>query len=180
MVPFGLTNVPTIFMCLMNGIFKNYLDKFVRLFLDDILFYSKYEEEDEHHLRMVLQVMREHQFYAKLINFSFYQEQIHYSGHIISEKGIAVDIEKIEAIRGWPTPKNVSEVGYFMGLVGYYRRFIVGFSNISHHITYFQKKGIKFEWTSECEENFNMLKELLTSAHVLNIADPNESFMVCT
>jgi hypothetical protein len=99
-VPFGLSNAPTIFMCLMNGIFKNYLDKFVRLFLDDILFYSKYEEEDEHHLRMVLQVMREHQFYAKLINFSFYQEQIHYSGQIILESDIEVDPEKIESTRG--------------------------------------------------------------------------------
>jgi hypothetical protein len=179
-VPFGLTNAPTVFMCLMNGIFRNYLDKFVIVFLDDILVYSKSEEEHEHHLRLVLQVLREHQLYAKLSKCSFYQEQIHYLGHIISEQGIAVDPEKIEAIRGWPTPRNVSEVRSFMGLVGYYRRFIVGFSKISHPITSLQKKGIKFEWTSECEENFNLLKELLTSAPVLKIVDPNESFVVCT
>jgi hypothetical protein len=123
-VPFGLTNAPVVFMCLMNGIFRNYLDKFVIVFLDDILIYSKSEEEHEHHLRLVLQVLREHQLYAKLSKCYFYQEQIHYLGHIISEQGIAVDPEKIEAIRGWPTPRNVSEVIYFMGLVGYYRIFI--------------------------------------------------------
>jgi hypothetical protein len=164
-VPFGLTNAPAFFMCLMNGIFRNYLDKFVIVFLDDILVYSKSEKEHEHHLRLILQVPREHQLYAKLSKCYFYQKHIHYSGHIISEHGIVVDPEKIEAIRGWLTPRNVSEVRYFMGLVGYYRRFIVGFSRIAHHII-LQKKGTKFEWTPKCEENCNMLKELLTSARV--------------
>jgi hypothetical protein len=103
-------------MCLMNDIFKNYLDKLVIVFLDDILVYSKSEEEHEHHLILVLQVPREHQLYAKLSKSYFYQEQIHYLGHIISEQGITVDPGKIEAIRGWPTPMNVSEVRYFMGL----------------------------------------------------------------
>jgi hypothetical protein len=88
-------------------------------------------------------------------------------GHIISEEGIVVDPEKIEAIRGWPTPKNITEVRSFMGLVGYYRRFIEGFSKIVHPITYLQKKGIKFEWTPKCEESFQLLKELLTSAPIL-------------
>jgi hypothetical protein len=179
-VPFGLTNAPVVFMFLMNGIFRNYLDNVFIVFLDDILIYSKFEEEHEHHLRIVLQVLREHQLYAKLSKCSFYQKQIHYLGHIISEQGIAVDPEKIESIRGWPTPKNVSDVIYFMGLVGYYRRFIVGFSKIAHPITSLQNKGTKFEWTLKCENNFNLLKELLTSALVLNIVDPNESFVVCT
>jgi hypothetical protein len=114
-----------------------------------------------------------------LVSVFFYQEQIHYLGHIISEQGITVDPENIESIMGWPTPRNVSEVIYFMGLVGYYRRFIVGFSNIVHPNTSLQKKGIKFEWTIECEENFNLLKELLTSAPILKIVDPNENFVVC-
>jgi hypothetical protein len=92
-VPFGLTNAPTIFMCLMNGVFRDYLDTFVIVFLDDILVYSKSEEEHEKHLRMVLQVLREHQLYAKLRKCSFYQRQIHYLGHIISEEGIVVDPE---------------------------------------------------------------------------------------
>jgi hypothetical protein len=100
-VLFGLSNAPTIFMCLMNGVFREYLDKFVIVFLDDIIIYSKSEEEHEHHLRMVLQVLREHQLYAKLSKRSFYQKQIHYLGHIISKDGISVDPEKIEGIREW-------------------------------------------------------------------------------
>jgi hypothetical protein len=179
-VPFGLTNAPIVFMFLMNGIFKNYLDKFVIVFLDDILIYSKSKQEHEHHLRLVLQVLREHQLYTNLSKCYFYQNHIHYLGHIILEQGIAIDLEKIEAIRGWPTPKNVSEVISFMGLASYYKRFIVGFSKISHPITSLQKKGTKFEWTHKCEENFNPLKELLTSVPMLKIVDPNESFVVCT
>jgi hypothetical protein len=179
-VPFGMTNAPVVFMCLMNGIFINYLYKFVIVFLDDILVYSMLEEENVHHLILVLQVLREHQLHAKLIKCSFYKEKIHYLGHIISEHSITVDPEKNEAIRGWPMPRNVSKVIYFMALAGYYRRFIAGFSKISHPTTSLQKKGIKFEWTSECEENFNLLKELPTSAPILKIVDPNESFVVCT
>jgi hypothetical protein len=100
-VSFGLSNAPIVFMCLMNGVFRDYLDKFVIVFLDDILVYSKSEEEHEQHLRMVLQVLREHQLYAKLRKCLFYHEQVHYLGHIISKEGIVVDPEKIEAIREW-------------------------------------------------------------------------------
>jgi hypothetical protein len=100
-VPFGLSNALVVFMCLMNGIFREYLDKFVIVFLDEILIYSKSEEENEHHLRMVFQVLREHHLYAKLRKCSFYQKQIHCLGHIISKDGIVVDPEKIEAIREW-------------------------------------------------------------------------------
>jgi hypothetical protein len=124
--------------------------------------------------------MREHQLYSKLSKCFFYQKQIHYLGHIISKEGIAVDPKNIEAIRGWKTPRDVSKVRYFMGLASYYRRFVVGFSKISHPITSLQKKGTKFEWTPKCEENFNLLKELLTCAHVLQIVDKNESCVVCT
>jgi hypothetical protein len=90
----------------MNGVFREYLDKFVIVFLDDILIYSKSEEEHEKHLRMVLQVLREHKLYAKLSKCIFYQKKIHYLGHIISAEGITVDPEKIEAIRGWPSAKK--------------------------------------------------------------------------
>jgi hypothetical protein len=179
-VPFGLSNAPVVFMCLMNGVFREYLDKFVIVFLDDILIYSKSEEEHEHHLRMVLQVLRERQLYAKLSKCSFYQKQIHYLGHIISKDGIAVDPEKIEAIREWSSPKNVTEVRSFMGLAGYYRRFIEGFSKIAHPITSLQRKGMKFQWTLDCERSFQHLKQLLTSAPILRITDPEEDFIVCT
>ena len=108
MVSFGLSNTHVVFMCLMNGVFRNYLDKFIIVFLDDILVYSKTKEEHEQHLRMVLQVLREHQLYAKLSKCSFYQKQIHYLGHIISKDEIAMDSEKIESIKEWSTPKNVT------------------------------------------------------------------------
>ena len=115
MVRFGLNNLQVVFVFLINGIFGNYLDKFFIVFLDDILIYFKFEEEHEHHLRLVLQVPREHQIYVNLRKCYFYQEQIHYLGHIISEQGIVVDPKKIESIRIWPTPRNVSEVKSFMG-----------------------------------------------------------------
>jgi hypothetical protein len=118
--------------------------------------------------------------YAKLRKFSFCQNRIHYLGHIIFEEGIAVDPEKIEAIKGWTTPKNVIEVISFMGLARYYIRFIVGFSRISHLITSLKRKGVKFQWTTKCEKSFQQLKRLLTSAPILRIAYPNEDFVVCT
>jgi hypothetical protein len=87
-------------------------------------------------------------------------------GHIVLEHGITVDLENIEAIKSWPAPTNISEVRSFIGVVGYYRRFITGFSKIAHPITYLQKKGVKFEWSAKCEENFKHLKDLLTSAPI--------------
>jgi hypothetical protein len=153
-VPFWLSNAPVVFMCLMNGVFMSYLDKFVIVFLDDILVYSKSEEKHEQHLRIVLQMLREHQMYAKLSKCSFYQEQIHYLGHIISEEGTDVDPEKVEAIREWLAPKNMMEVRSFMGLAGYYRRFIAGFSKIAYPITSLKRKEKKFQWTEECEKIF--------------------------
>jgi hypothetical protein len=106
-VPFGLTNAPTIFMSLMNDVFRKYLDRFVQVFLDDILIYSKNEREHEEHLRVVLSCLRENKLYGKLSKCSFFQKEIHYLGHIISDEGISVDPEKVKAIMEWPVPKNV-------------------------------------------------------------------------
>jgi hypothetical protein len=128
---------------------------------------------------MVLQVLREHQLYAKLSKYIFYQMEINYLGHIISKEGISIDIEKIEAIRVWSTPNNVTEVRSFTGLAGYYRRFIEDFSKIANPITSLQKKGVKFEWTFGCEESFQQLINILTSAPILKIEDPDEYFVVC-
>jgi len=125
-------------------------------------------------------VLKEHPLYSKIRKFSFYQKKIHYLGHIISEKDITVDLENIKAIREWLIPRNAMEFRSFMGLEIYYRRFIGGFSKIAHPITYLQKKGIKFEQTSKCEENFHLLKELLKSSPNLNIVDSNENFVVYT
>ena len=156
------------------------LDKFVLVFLKYILVYSKNEEEHEEHLRLTLQVLKEHQLYAKMSKCDFYKDRIQYLGHIILEEGISVDPDKIKAIMNWPTPRNVTDIRYFMGLAGYYRRFIEGFSKVAHAITSLQKKGVKFEWTSKCEESFQRLKNLLTSAPVLKVADPEKDFVVST
>ena len=110
--------------------------------------------------------------YVKLSKCDFYRDIIQYLGHIISKEGISVDPKKIEAIMNWPTPRNVTDVRSFMGLAGYYKRFIEGFSNVANAITSLQKKGTKFEWTLKCEESFQQLKNLLTSATVLKVADP--------
>ena len=118
---------------------KSYLDKFVLIFLDHILIYSKNEEEHEEHLRLTLKFIREHKLYEKLSKCDFDKDKIHYLGHIISDEGIYVDLEKIEAIMNSPTPRNVIDVRYFMGLVGYYRRFIKGFSKVAHPIASLQK-----------------------------------------
>jgi hypothetical protein len=133
-VPFGLINTPSTLMHLMNGVLRDFLDKFVIVFLDVILIYSKIEEEHEKHLRMTIQLLRENQLYAMLRKCTLYQIKILYLGHIVSE-GIVVDPENIEAIKSCPSPKYVSEVRSFMGLSRYYRRFIEGFSKVAHPIT---------------------------------------------
>jgi hypothetical protein len=179
-VSFGLTNAPTTFMCLMNNVLIKFLDKFVLVFIDDILIYSKNRKEHEDNLRLVLQVLREHQLYAKFSKCEFFQKKIHYLGHVLSEEGVAVDPEKIRSIMEWPTPKDVLDIRSFMGLVGYYRRFIEGFSKIGCLITALQKKGTKFLWTQKCEEIFQTLKHLLTHALMLNIVDPEDDFLMCT
>jgi hypothetical protein len=141
---FGLTNSPRVFMSLMNGVFREYLDKSIQVFIDDILIYSRMMEEHNEQLRLVLQCLREHKLYGKLSKCSFYQSRIHYLGHVISGKGIVMDPTKVEAIMEWPAPTNVTEVRSFMGLAGYYRRFVEGFSKIANLITELQKKKKKF------------------------------------
>jgi hypothetical protein len=167
-------------MCLMNNVLSKFLNKFVLVFIDDILIYSKNREEHEEHLRLVLQVLREHHIYAKFSKCDFFQKQIHYLGHVISEEGVAIDPDKIISIMEWPTPKDVSDIGSFMGLEEYYKRFIKGFSKIGCPITALQRKGVKFIWTPECEERFQTIKHLLTHVPMLKIVDPDNDFHMFT
>ena len=179
-VPFGLTNAPAVFMSLMNGVFRTFLDRFVVVFLDDILIYSRNEKEHEEHLRQVLQKLRENQLFGSLSKCAFFRPEIHYLGHIILGDGVSVDPSKIRAIMDWPAPTSVTQVRSFMGLVGYYRRFIAGFSRLAHPITSLQRKGKKFEWTEKCEVAFQELKRALTSAPILVVPDLSADFVVCT
>ncbi|WVZ69964.1 hypothetical protein U9M48_018676 [Paspalum notatum var. saurae] len=166
-MPFGLTNAPAYFMNLMNKIFMDELDKHVIVFIDDILVYSKTIEEHEEHLRKVLEKLRSHRLYAKFSKCEFWLERISYLGHIITAEGVTMDPEKVEAVMEWPQPTNVSEVRSFIGLAGFYRRFIGGFAKIAKPMTALQKKGARFEWTEACEKSFQELKAKLTSAPVL-------------
>ncbi len=154
MVPFGLTNASTTFMCLMNNVFHPYLDKFVIVFVDDILVYSKNEEEHAEHLAARLRLLREHQLYGNLNKCNFFKSWIHYFGNVFFKERIVLEPKKIKAIMEWPALKNVDDIRSFMGLVSYYRRFIRNISNIGYHITYFQRKGKKFEWIVECVASF--------------------------
>ena len=168
-MPFGLTNAPTVFMSLMNQVFSPYLDEFVVVFVDDILIYSKTQEEHVVHLRTVLQTLKEARLYAKLEKCEFWKEEVKFLGHVVSKDGVLVDPSKVEAVKNWSRPKNPTEIRSFLGLAGYYRRFIKGFSSIASSLTKLTKKDVQFVWTETCEDAFNKLKTSLTTAQVLTI-----------
>jgi hypothetical protein len=168
---FGLTNAPTYFMNLMNKVFMEYLGKFVVVFIDDILIYSKNDSEHEEHLRMVLQKLRDNQLYAKFTKCDFWLDEVHFLEHIIYKGGIVVDPAKVTAINDWKIPSTVSEIRGFLGLAGYYRRFIEGFSKIAKHMTSLLENGKEFKWTKECQESFNQLRSKLMAAPVLIMPD---------
>ena len=138
---FGLTKAPAYFMNMMNKVFMEYLDKFVAVFIDDILVYSKNEKEHEQHLRMVVEKLREQKLYAKLSKCEFWLKEVGFLGHVVSGNGVAVDPSKVEAITEWKAPTSVPEIRSFLGLVGYYRRFIENFSKIAMPMTELLKKG---------------------------------------
>ena len=127
-MPFSLTNAPATFMDLMHRVFQPYLDQFVVVFVDDILIYSQPKEEHEDHLRIVLQALKEHQLYVKCSKCEFWLTEMRFLGHVMSISCVSVDPEKVEAIMSWERPKSVFEIRSFLGLVGYYRRFIEDFS----------------------------------------------------
>ncbi|WVZ76448.1 hypothetical protein U9M48_024424 [Paspalum notatum var. saurae] len=177
---FGLTNAPAYFMNLMNKVFMEYLDKFVVVFIDDILIYSKTEEEHEEHLRLVLQKLREHKLYAKLSKCEFWLDQVPFLGHIVSKGGIMVDPSKICSVMDWKVPEVVKEVRGFLGLAGYYRKFIESFSKITKPMTSLLEKGVPFIWTKERQAVFDELKKRLTTVPVLTLPDLTKSFtMYC-
>jgi hypothetical protein len=177
-MPFGLTNAPAVFMDLMNRVFHEYLDRFVIVFIDDILVYSKSLEEHEDHLRIVLQILRDKKLYAKLKKCEFWLNQVVFLGHVISKDGITVNPNKIEAVVSWDRPTNVSEVSSFLGLTGYYKRFVEGFSCITAPLTHLTRKNAKFEWKEECEKSFQELKQRLVTAPVLTIPSSSGGFVI--
>jgi ribonuclease HI len=163
-------------MYLMNKVFMEYLDKFVVVFIDDILVYSRNEEEHEEHLRLVLQKLRDNQLYAKLSKCEFWLEEVSFLGHVITKGGIVVDPGKVRDVLNWKPPTTVSEIRSFLGLAGYYRRFIEGFSKIVKSLTSLLEKDKKFEWSEACQNSFEELRKRLTTAPVLTMPDIHKSF----
>lgn len=146
--------MPAVFMDLMNHIFKKFLDEFVIVFIDDILIYSKMREEHADHLRTVLETLRRDKLYAKLSKCEFWLEKVQFLGHVVSKHGISIDPSKVEAVLNWEQLKTTVEVRNFLGLAGYYRRFIKDFSRITSPLTHLTRKIEKFLWTPQCEESF--------------------------
>jgi hypothetical protein len=175
---FGLTNAPAYFMYMMNKVFIEYLDKFVVVFIDDILVYSRNEEELEEHLCLVLQKLRDHKLYVKLSKCEFWLKQVAFLGHVVSKGGISVDPSKVQDVLSWKTPMSVSDIRSFLGLAGYYRRFIEGFSKISKPMTELLEKDKQFHWTAACESSFQELKKRLTNAPVLVMPNMEKSFSI--
>nr|GEV17001.1 putative reverse transcriptase domain-containing protein [Tanacetum cinerariifolium] len=154
-MPFGLTNTAAVFMDLMNRVCKPYLDKFMTVFIDDILIYSKNKREHEEHLKLILELLKKEQF-----------------------QGIYVDPAKIESIKDWASPKTATEIRQFLGLVGYYRRFIEGFSKIARSMTKLTQKKVMFDWDDKQEEAFQIIKQKLCSAPILALPGGSEDFIV--
>ncbi|KAF5804296.1 putative nucleotidyltransferase, Ribonuclease H [Helianthus annuus] len=177
-MPFGLTNAPAAFMDMMNRICKPYLDKFIIVFIDDILIYSKSKDEHAKHLHLLLSLLRKEKLYAKFSKCEFWLEQVQFLGHLVNHEGIHVDPTKIEAITKWKTPESPTEVRSFLGLAGYYRRFIRDFSRIAIPLTKLTCKSVKFEWGPKQEEAFRILKQRLTHTPILALPEGTEDFVV--
>ncbi|XP_050942184.1 transposon Tf2-1 polyprotein isoform X1 [Cucumis melo] len=169
-MPFGLTNAPSTFQALMNQVFKPYLRRFVLVFFDDILVYSQGMEEHLQHLEVVLGLLQEKELYVNMEKCSFAKPRISYLGHFISEQGIEADPEKIRAVSEWPTPANVREVRGFLGLTGYYRRFVKNYGTIAAPLTQLLKKGA-YKWGEEEEAAFGKLKRAMMTLPVLTMPD---------
>ncbi|GJU33237.1 putative reverse transcriptase domain-containing protein, partial [Tanacetum coccineum] len=177
-MPFGLTNALTVFMDLMNRVCKPFLDKFVIVFVDDILIYLRNKVEHERHLKQIMELPKKEELYAKFSKYEFWLSKVQFLGHVIDKKGIHVDPSKIESIRAWALPKTMTEIRQFLGLAGCYRRFIEGFSKITKHMTKLTQKSVKFNWSEKEEAAFQKLKQKLCGAPILALPEGIENFVV--
>jgi hypothetical protein len=173
---FRLTNALAYFMYLMNKVFMEYLDKFVVVFIDDILKFSKMEEEHEKHLRLVLEKLRSNKLYAKFSKCEYWLTKVSFLGHVISAGGVSVDPGKVKDVLNWMPPTTASEIQRFLGLAGYYRRFINDFFKIAKPMMKLLEKNKAFEWIAECQASFEELRKCLTSALVLVLPDLTKKF----
>jgi hypothetical protein len=176
MMSFGLTNAPAYFMYLMNKVFMEYLDKFVIVFIDDILIFSKTMEEHEEHLRLVLENLRSNKLYAKFSKCEFWLTEVAFLGDVISAGGVSVDSGKVKDVLNWMLPTTASEIRSFLGLAGYYRQYIKDFSKIAKPMTKLLENNKAFECTKECQASFEELRKRLTSAPIFVLPDLTKKF----
>ncbi|KAD2394147.1 hypothetical protein E3N88_41124 [Mikania micrantha] len=165
-------------MDLMNRMCKPYLDKFIIVFIDDILVYSRTKHEHEGHLQILFELLRKKKLYEKFSKCEFRLREVQFLGHVINDKGIPVDPTKVETVMSWETPKSPTEIRRFLGLAGYYRRFIQDFSKIASPLTSLTQKNIKYVWDQKQEEAFQILKQKLSSAPILALPDGSNDFVV--
>ncbi|GJU14593.1 putative reverse transcriptase domain-containing protein [Tanacetum coccineum] len=177
-MPFGLTNAPAVFMDLMNHVCKPYLDKFVIVFIDDILIYSRNKEEHANHLRIILELLKKEKLYAKFSKCDFWISIVQFLGHLIDSQGLHVDPAKIEAVKNWTSPTTPTEIRQFLGLAGYYWRFIKDFSKIAKSLTELTQKNKKYIWGKDKESTFQLLKQKLCKAPILALPEGNDDFVV--
>jgi hypothetical protein len=177
-LPMGLCNAPGTFMQLMNETFADMLDKSVLCFLDDILVFSRTEEEHEQHVRAVLRRLRERKLYAKLSKCEFFQKEVEFLGHRIGADGLRVSPDKIGAVREWPAPTSVTEVRSFLGLANFYRRFVMGYSRLALPLSELTKDDVRFRWDKEHQAAFDAIKAALCSSPVLIIPDQSKQFVL--
>jgi hypothetical protein len=162
----------------MNSVFISELDKFIVVFIDDILIYSKTKEDHANHIRVVLQRLLDHRLYAKFSKCEFWLDSVKFLGHTISSEGISVNPTKVQEVMDWKSPTSVHQIRSFLRLAGYYRRFIPDFSKIAKPMTELLKKETKFHWDDKCEEAFHTLRKFLTTAPVLAQPDSTQPFDV--
>jgi hypothetical protein len=179
-MPFGLTNAPATLQAIMNNIFAPLLRKSVLVFMDDILVFSKTLEDHEKHLAEVLQILASNHMFIKRSKCSFAQPQLEYLGHIIGAQGVATDPTKVKVVQEWPIPSTVKQVRSFLGLAGYYKKFIRQYGVISRPLSNLLKKGTQFLWTTVHQEAFQVLKQALISAPVLKLPDFSQPFVIET
>jgi hypothetical protein len=179
-MPFGLTNAPSVFMDLMNRVFHEYLDSFVVVFIDDILVYSADYAKHEGHLKIVMEKLRDERLFTKFKKCEFWLEEVSFLGHVVNKNGLAVDPAKVQAVVDWEMPTIVREIRSFLGLAGYYRRFIAGFSSLSGPLTALTKKNAPFVWCDKCEASFQELKHRLVTAPVLTLPMESVGYVVYT
>lgn len=179
-LPFGLCNAPATFMHMMNSVFRQHLDSFVIVYLDDVLVYSRTEAEHNAHLRTVMDLLRKHNLRAKASKCEFFRTEVEFLGHLVSADGLRMLPDKVAAIADWPVPRSVTHIRAFLGLAGFYRKFVKGFAAMAAPLTCLTKQSVQWHWGTAEQSAFDQLKTAVTAAPVLKVAKPDADYILHT